>query len=162
MYFFNHNLSYGPGFLGWMSNNYLNNSKYLNMLKKLNLKEYKNLKVKKMDFKESLKKHKNDFLYLDPPYYLKSDSTLFKGIYPMRNIPVHHVNFEHIELFKLLREHKGGFIMSYNNCDYIRELYKKFKIINLEWQYTMGQGETRLGKNRIINKSNHIKNQVKY
>ncbi|EDP6894091.1 DNA adenine methylase, partial [Campylobacter lari] len=27
--------------------------------------------------------------------------------------------------------------------------YKDFKILEPKWQYTMGQGETRVGKNRI-------------
>ncbi|MCD6417667.1 DNA adenine methylase, partial [bacterium] len=34
-YFFNHNLSYGPGFLGWPSSVYLNEKRYLNMILKV-------------------------------------------------------------------------------------------------------------------------------
>ena len=50
-----------------------------------------------------------------------------------------------------------GFILSYNDCPEIRAMYKKYKIIETEWQYTMGQGETRIGKNRIKNGTNHVK-----
>ena len=82
---------------------------------------------------------------------------MFKGIYPMRNIPVHHNGFNHELLRDLLKTHKGGFILSYNNCETIREYYKDFQHFFPTWQYTMGQGEIRIGKNRINNEINHIK-----
>jgi len=49
----------------------------------------------------------------------------------------------------LLKQHKGGWIMSYNDCSWVRETYKDYEIIDVSWQYTMGQGETRIGKNRL-------------
>ena len=107
------------------------------------------LKVYQEKFEKSIPKHNQDFLYLDPPYFLDGDSKMFKGIYPMRNFPIHHNGFNHNELARLLRQHKGGFILSYNDCSYIREAYKDFKIVDISWQYTMGQGETRIGKNRL-------------
>ena len=110
---------------------------------------FPNLKVDKGSFEETIPKHNNDFLYLDPPYYLGGNSKMFKGIYPMRNFPIHHNGFNHDLLADLLKKHKGGFILSYNDCDWVRETYKDFKIIDISWQYTMGQGETRIGKNRL-------------
>ena len=147
-YYFNHNLSYGPGFLGWMSSNYLIDKKYFSMLEKVRNFNVKNIKIKCERFENALPKHKNDFLYLDPPYFLEGDSKMFKGIYPMRNFPIHHNGFNHQELADLLNSHKGGFILSYNDCTFVREAYKNCKIIEIDWQYTMGQGETRIGKNR--------------
>jgi DNA adenine methylase len=82
---------------------------------------------------------------------------MFKGIYPMRNIPVHHNGFPHETLRDLLKNHRGGFILSYNNCPTIREYYKDFQQFFPTWQYTMGQGETRIGKNRKNGNGNHIK-----
>ena len=73
---------------------------------------------------------------------------MFKGVYPMRNIPIHHDGFKHDVLATLLHEHKGGFILSYNDCPQVRGWYKDFKMSFPKWQYTMGQGETRIGKNR--------------
>jgi len=148
-YYFSHNLSYGPGFLGWMSSNYLNDKKYNSLLEKVKNFNVPNLKVYKASFEETIPKHNNDFLYLDPPYYLGGNSKMFKGIYPMRNFPIHHNGFNHELLADLLKKHKGGFILSYNDCDWVRETYKDFKIIDISWQYTMGQGETRIGKNRL-------------
>jgi len=157
-FFFNYNLSYGPGFLGWSSKVYLEKEKYnsiINFVKNFNPK---NLNVKCSDFQKIIKNNNSEFLYCDPPYYIGKDSKMFKGIYPMRNIPIHHVNFPHEKLRDLLKNHKGGFILSYNNCETIRDYYKDFEQYFPNWQYTMGQGETRIGKYRKENKTNsHIK-----
>ena len=80
---------------------------------------------------------------------------MFRGIYPQRNFPVHHNGFDHGALRDLLLKHEGGFILSYNDCQTIREWYKNFYIVDVEWQYTLGQGETRIGKNRIENGAEH-------
>ncbi|MEK7501191.1 MAG: DNA adenine methylase [Patescibacteria group bacterium] len=156
-YVYNFNLSYGPGFMGWSSEIYLNDKRYKRMIENIRDFDPKNLKVECADFQNVIKKYPNDFLYCDPPYYIGKDSKMFKGIYPMRNIPVHHNGFPHETLRDLLRGHSGGFILSYNNCPTIREYYKDFQQFFPSWQYTMGQGETRIGKNRIENGDNHIK-----
>ena len=148
-YYFNHNLSYGPGFLGWMSSIYTEKKRYEAMLEKVKNFDVPNLQVYNESFETSIPKHNGDFLYLDPPYFLDGDSKMFKGIYPMRNFPVHHNGFKHDMLANLLKQHRGGFILSYNDCSWIREAYKDFEIVEISWQYTMGQGETRIGKNRI-------------
>ncbi len=154
---YNFNLSYGPGFMGWASNIYLNEKRYKKMIEYIRDFDPGNLKVECADFREVIPRYPNDFLYCDPPYYIGKDSKMFKGIYPMRNIPVHHVGFPHEELRDLLRKHKGGFILSYNDCPMIREYYKEYQQFFPKWQYTMGQGETRIGLNRKIKNTNHIK-----
>ena len=157
-YFYNFSLSYGPGFMGWASKIYLNPVRYNYILKKVKDFSVNNFTVECSSFEDVMKKYKNKFLYLDPPYYIGEDSKMFKGIYPMRNIPIHHNGFKHDLLKDLLLSHKGGFILSYNNCETIRNWYKDFDQSFPVWQYTMGQGETRIGKNRIDNKTNHVKN----
>lgn len=148
-YYYNMQLSYGPGFLGWMSSIYESDKKYIATIEKVRDFNVKNMKVYNEKFETSIPKHNNDFLYLDPPYYLDGDSKMFRGIYPMRNFPIHHNGFNHEELCQLLKKHKGGFILSYNDCSWVREAYKDFKILEVHWQYTMGQGEVRIGKNRL-------------
>jgi len=157
LFYFNHNTSYGPHFLGWPSSVYLQKERYQKMIEKVRNFKVDNMKVKRASFEEIMPKHKDDFLYCDPPYYIGENSKMFRGIYPMRNIPVHHKNFPHEALRNLLKNHKGGFILSYNNCPIIKEYYKEFQQSFPSWQYTMGQGETRIGKNRIENGDNHIK-----
>ncbi|HOK41060.1 MAG TPA: DNA adenine methylase [bacterium] len=156
-YYFNHNLSYGPGFLGWMSSVYAKEDMYNRLLERVKNFNVKNIKVECASFEEVIPKFKNDFLYCDPPYYLGKDSTLFRGLYPQRNFPIHHNNFNHELLKELLLNHKGGFILSYNDSPTIRKWYKNFEIIELPIHYTMGQGEIRIGINRKKKNTNHIK-----
>ena len=150
-YYFNHNTSYGPGYLGWGSSVYLTEKKWNDMIDKISKFELPNLSVEQGSFEEIIPNHSEDFLYLDPPYYLEkdSDNKMFTGIYPMRNIPIHHNGFDHELLRDLLKKHKGGFILSYNNCETIREYYKEFEFHYPSWNYSMGNGEKRIGKNRI-------------
>jgi DNA adenine methylase len=149
-YYFNHNTSYGPGYLGWGSSVYLKEKKWNDMIDKISKFNLPTLSVNQGSFETVIPKHSEDFLYLDPPYYLEkdSDNKMFTGIYPMRNIPVHHNGFDHEKLRDLLHNHKGGFVLSYNNCETIREFYKDFELFYPEWSYSMGNGETRIGKNR--------------
>ena len=158
-YWFNHNLSYGPGFLGWMSKIYEDEARFERLVDKVRNFRSPQLSVACSSFEKSIPKHKSDFLYCDPPYFLEGDSKMFRGIYPQRNFPVHHNGFDHELLRDLLHQHDGGFILSYNDCENVRKWYSSYKIIKVKWQYTLGQGETRIGKNRIENGTyNHVKN----
>jgi DNA adenine methylase len=150
-YYFNHNTSYGPGYLGWGSSVYLKDSKWNAMIDKISKFDLPSLSVNQGSFENVLPNHVNDFLYLDPPYYLEkdSDNKMFTGIYPMRNIPIHHSGFNHELLRDLLHNHKGGFVLSYNNCETIREYYSDFEMFYPTWSYSMGNGEKRIGKNRL-------------
>ena len=155
-YWFNHNLSYGPGFLGWMSKIYESPKRYVTAVEKVRHFHCPTLEVDHGSFEETIPCHNGEFLYCDPPYYL-DDGKMFKGIYPQRNFPVHHKGFQHELLRDLLCDHKGGFVLSYNDCGTIREWYSDFKIVEVRWQYTLGQGETRIGKNRIEKGMSHVK-----
>jgi DNA adenine methylase len=116
------------------------------------------LRVECSDFESVIAKHADDFIFLDPPYYLEGDSKMFKGMYPNCNFPIHHSNFNHKKMCDLLKRHKGGFLITYNDCTTIREWYKEYKFEFPEWQYTYGQGETRIGKNRkTAEKEDNIK-----
>ena len=150
-YYFNHNTSYGPGYLGWASSVYLTQPKWDKMIDDISKFDGSKLQVSQSDFSNVISTHPNDFIYLDPPYYMgkDSDNKMHAAIYPMKNIPVHHEGFNHELLRDLLHSHKGKFIMSYNNCETIREYYKDFRLEYPSWNYSMGNGETRIGENRI-------------
>jgi len=156
-YYYNMTLSYGPMFLGWPSSNEIKFDKFQRRIQKINKMNFKNIKIECSNFEETILKHQNDFLFLDPPYYLGEDSKMFKGMYPNCNFAIHHNNFDHLLLSKLLKEHKGGFLLTYNNCEVIRKLYKNFHFEFPEWQYTYGQGEKRIGKNRKEESGDNIK-----
>ena len=151
-YYYNMQLSYGPMFLGWPSSVYLKKNKYENIIKKLENINLGNIEVKCEIFENVIKKHSNDFLFLDPPYFLGKDSKMFKGMYPNCNFAIHHNNFNHELMRDLLKKHKGGFFITYNDCPTIRKWYSEFKQVYPQWQYTYGQGEKRIGKNRKNNK----------
>ena len=163
-FYFNHNLSYGPSFLGWASKQYLNERKYLALLKKV--RDFKcDMKIHCCSFEEMFEKYPDDFFYCDPPYFLKRNcptSQMFNGIYPERNNPVFHNNFDHFLLKEKLIKHRGGFILSYNDCSKVKELYSNYNITYPKWQYTMGQGETRistsLGNRNLVKENSHVKN----
>ena len=156
-YYFNTNTSYGPHFLGWPSDIYLNTERYAKMVDKVESFNAQGLSVQCSDFKRVIIQHSNDFLYCDPPYYLEEGNT-FCGMYPHRNFPIHHKGFRHDVLRDLLLQHKGGFILSYNDCSVIRDWYSDCQIETPEWQYTFGQGDTRIGETRKnLNGGSHIK-----
>ena len=156
-YYFNSNTSYGPHFLGWPSDVYLNAPRYAKMLDKVRIFKAPNLSVQCASFEESIPAHRDDFIYADPPYYLE-EGKMFVGMYPHRNFPIHHKGFKHEALRDLLLSHKEGFILSYNDCPVIREWYSDCNIETPEWQYTFGQGDTRIGKNRQeFNNGSHVK-----
>jgi len=157
-YYFNSNTSYGPHFLGWPSNVYLKPKRYETMIEKLRDFRAPNMEVGCMSFEDSIPLYENDFLYCDPPYYLDGDSKMFIGMYPHRNFPIHSKNFNHEKLRDLLLSHKGGFILSYNDCSTIRDWYKDCNISTPKWQYTFSQGDTRIGANRLEhNNGSYIK-----
>tara|TARA_B100000959_G_scaffold136980_1_gene144054 strand:+ start:395 stop:970 length:576 start_codon:yes stop_codon:yes gene_type:complete len=151
-YFYNHNLSYGPMYLGWISKIYANKDKWIKTIQRI--REYKNsnLTVEKGSFDEVIPTYPREFLYLDPPYYLEKDkdNKMFKGMYPNANIDVHHTGFDHELLRDLLHNHEGKFILSYNNCETIREYYKDFKQYYPVWHYSYALGEKRIGKNKKV------------
>ena len=150
-YYFNHNLSFGPQYLGWISKIYVDNpSKWERCIERIRDFSIPKLKVEKGSCFDVIPAYQNDFLYLDPPYYLQkdSDNKMFKGLYPNPNIDVHHSGFDHELLRDQLHSHKGRFILSYNNCETIREYYKDFRQEFPTWSYSYSNGETRIGKNK--------------
>jgi DNA adenine methylase len=153
-YWYNHNLSYGPAFLGWLSSIYVEKENlYQDMIERVRDFNVPNLSVEQASFDEVIPNYKKDLIYADPPYYMEKseDNKMFKGLYPNNNFPVHHTHFDHEKLRDLLHSHDGKFILSYNDCDWIRENYKDFTFKTPKWAYSYGQGETRIGKNKQNN-----------
>ena len=94
-----------------------------------------NLTVECLDFKDSINKHPNAFMYLDPPYML-SDKQREK-LYGRSGDT--HSDFDHEGLFELLKDRKN-WVMSYGGeSKNILQMYKDFDIIDLsgEWAYGM-------------------------
>jgi DNA adenine methylase len=75
--------------------------------------------IENKDFENLLKVYDRlgTFFYLDPPYYGTE-----------KYYQVQFKTEDHVRLKESLDTVKGKFLLSYNDCDYIRELYKKYKI----------------------------------
>ena len=87
-----------------------------------------NISIQCADFKESLQKHKDDFLYLDPPYQINQSLYGKKG-----NL---HKQFDHMGLFDILNN-RSNWMLSYNNGEQIKKLYDNYEIIPVNWKYGM-------------------------
>lgn len=89
-----------------------------------------NVVVENQDF-ETLIKHydrPDAFFYLDPPYFSTED--------------MYEVGFgwdDHVRLRDTLKNIKGKFLLSYNDCDEIRELYNGFSMFDFSRTHSMAQ-----------------------
>ncbi len=91
-----------------------------------------NLTVQVADFQDSISKHKNDFLYLDPPY--ANGGKLYGKRGNM------HEGFNHEALAHLLHQ-RDGWVLSYNDCNTVRDLYKGYRFIAPKWTYGMNNSK---------------------
>ena len=105
----------------------------IDRIKQLNLT---NFEIYNFDFEEFINNNENNesILFLDPPYYLEKKSKLYGNNGDM------HENFDHKQLFKCIST-KNNWIITYNNCTYIKNLYKDFKIIEASWSYGMNKSK---------------------
>jgi len=90
--------------------------------------QIENLSVEHADFKESIVKSKDVLLYLDPPYLLDQKLYGKKGDL--------HNGFDHKGLAEILKN-RDNWILSYNDCDEIHDLYDGYSFHYPEWKYGM-------------------------
>lgn len=89
-----------------------------------------NVIVENQDF-ETLIKHydrPDAFFYADPPYFSTED--------------MYEVGFgwdDHVRLRDTLKNIKGKFLLSYNDCPEIRELYEGFSLFDFSRTHSMAQ-----------------------
>tara|TARA_B100001758_G_C18287844_1_gene545297 strand:- start:258 stop:1043 length:786 start_codon:yes stop_codon:yes gene_type:complete len=102
-------------------------------IKNLNLSD---VNITNHDFKQCIEENDSETrcLFLDPPYYLKQKSKLYGKNGDM------HEHFSHEGLYECVSKKKNWF-MTYNNCDYIKELYKNYTIIETNWSYGMNKSK---------------------
>lgn len=90
---------------------------------------------------------KDVLLFLDPPYFSMKKSKLYgkDGIL--------HTTFDHELLLKKLNKCNHRFMMTYDNCEYIKSLYKDYYMIDWELQYGMNsfcKKKASIGKEILI------------
>jgi DNA adenine methylase len=90
-----------------------------------------NCELTNLDFTDFINRiPDNEFIFLDPPYYLGKKSKLYGTNGDL------HEEFNHENLYKCL-ENKKKWLLCYNDCEYIRNLYKNYKIESVNWKYGM-------------------------
>ena len=100
----------------------------------------KNLTVNKLDFRRSILKHKDVFVYADPPYYI-GKKKLYGNLGDMQ-----FKQKDHEDLAKILKKRKH-WVLSYNDTPKVRKLYRGFRTIRkLSWSYGMSNVNSRKEK----------------
>lgn len=97
---------------------------------------------------------KRVFIFLDPPYFSASKSKLYgkKGDL--------HANFNHERLCEHLKNTKHRFLLTYDDSEFIRELYKDFYKLKYTLQYGMNnfkQTKANKGQELLISNYEFIK-----
>lgn len=97
--------------------------------------------VENRDFQKLIRQYdrKSTFFYCDPPYFEA------EGHYE-----VAFSETDHHRLHKVLRKAKGFVMVSYNNCEYVRNLYKEFYIFLTTRQDSLSQKEGKTYEELII------------
>jgi DNA adenine methylase len=105
-------------------------------IQKIEALDFTNIEIYNEDFYDflthtHLRQYPNALLFLDPPYYLERKSKLYGNNGDL------HEGFDHLRLFNLVKDEKRNWVLTYNNCAFIRDLYKDFTIIDVNWKYGM-------------------------
>ena len=98
-------------------------------IQQLNLDSFS---IYNLDFEDFIRTHHTDtsLMFLDPPYYLEKASKLYGNNGDM------HEHFDHVKLHRVLST-KKNWLLTYNDCEYIRDLYKDYLIVDINWSYGM-------------------------
>lgn len=94
-----------------------------------------NLHLHHMDYRQLLSTYPNDFVFADPPYH---KSITHYGLLHRKE------TFNHEEFCQILKNRQSASLTTYNDDEFIRELYKDFKILSI--QPTTGFRNVRNGK----------------
>ena len=159
-FYFNMQLSYGPLFLGWTNDKYMNDLPgYQRTIERVRNFKCPKLKIKNISFEQALIDHPDHLVYADPPYLLGYDSDVFRPMYPNQR-GENHKNFKH-ELFRdLMLARKTDWIISYNDCGTIRKWYDGYEFQFPKWAYTLQQGETRKGGEKGNKDSTKVSKEI--
>ena len=105
-------------------------------------------KITCLDYSELLREPgENVFIFLDPPYYTATKSALYG-----KNGELHK-GFDHERFAEEVKNCQHKWMITYDNCEYIRDLYKDYNIIPHEFAYGMRnavKGNDMTGKEILI------------
>lgn len=98
--------------------------------------------IENLDFEKFIHKYDSSetLFYLDPPYY-GNEKDYGKELF-------HRADFE--RLCECLKQIKGKFILSLNDCSEVRDIFKDFTFEEVELSYTISTGSPTKAKEVII------------
>jgi DNA adenine methylase len=96
--------------------------------------------VEELDFAECLKRYDapDAVFYLDPPYVSKE------------RFYAHFKAEDHERLRNALENVQGRWLLSYNDCQAVRHLYRGFKRVRAATSYCAGRGGSRPAQNELL------------
>lgn len=92
-------------------------------------------------------KGKSTLLYLDPPYFLADQKRAYTKSFVLE---------DHIRLEECLSKTNHGFLLSYDDCQQVRDLYKWANIYEKSWFYNTANssGPRKIGRELFITNYN--------
>lgn len=93
-----------------------------------------NIRAEYADFTESIPAHSDKLVYADPPYWINRNVLYGKG-------GELHKQFDHSKFAEVIKKHPK-WIISYNKCEEVLDMYKDFEIVDINWEYSMGKALT--------------------
>lgn len=90
----------------------------------------KSVNIENLDFRDFINQYDSDSIlfYLDPPYVGTENYYKNKKTFDLK---------DHKDLFEILKNIKGKFLLSYNDCELVNNLYKDFNIKKLQTHYSL-------------------------
>ncbi|MCH4201222.1 DNA adenine methylase, partial [Clostridium tyrobutyricum] len=87
-----------------------------------------NVVIENKDFEDLLEVYDKEdgLVYLDPPYYGTE-----------RYYQAQFSKEDHVRLCEVLKNVKGKFILSYNDCEFVKDLYRDFNIDGVERNHNL-------------------------
>jgi len=111
------------------------------------------VKITNSDYKRVVNKNgKKVFIFLDPPYFSKKGAKLYG-----ENGKIHH-DFDDKRLVDLMKQSKHKWLITYDNCTRIQELYKFARAVG--WKGDIEEWKLQYGTNNLQEKKARIGSEL--
>lgn len=130
----------GATFSGGFSEEAIKKRFTVSSIDRLDYLDLSSCEFSNVDFEEFLNavpRETGVVIYADPPYHLESKSILYGNKGDL------HMTFEHDRFYDCMTEITDvPWIISYNDCNYVRNKYEKYRIEPIAWAYGMSSNKT--------------------
>ena len=116
-------------------------------------KKLKDVTIDNADFQEYLLKIPKDGLaYIDPPYFLADQKRAYRKSFKTQ---------DHLDLVEILKKAKFQFLLSYDDCSEVRNLYRWAHIVEREWFYNTANstGKRKIGKEILVSNFSFVERE---